>query len=237
MKPRFYQHPSHGRLSAARANGRTLFPLSGITGIHQIKRFGPDWLASYADKHPIPPVKTKDGRDRLLDEITVLDFIGTLIDDVDLVDWLINRVIKDLHGIKEPRLAGSAVAADSLTDKELLSPTNSVSTWLLHPLLAPDLGYRQWIQSLARICTTPCQKLQGIRIGRRLDGTIAINPMLALGLAMEDESSPAMMVFQNHGGLPYHESLTTFDSIFRRHSVMNFRKNLTGDGWAPREYP
>lgn len=223
MKPRSYQHPSHGSLSAARDNGRILFPLSGITGIHQIGRFGPEWLASYADKHPIPPIKTKDGRDRLLDEITVMDFISTLIDDVDLVDWLINRVIKDLHGIKEPRLAGRPVVEDGRTDEEVMNPRNSVSTWLLHPMLAPDLGYPQWIQSLTRICTTPDRTLPGIRIGKRSDGTIVINPTMALGLAVEDESFPAMMIvrlIQNHGALAYHESLATFDSILRRQSAM-----------------
>ena len=223
MKPRFYQHSSHGNLSAARHNGKILFPLSGITGIHQLARFGPEWIASYADKHPIPPIKTKDGGDRLLDEITVMDFIATLIDDVDLIDWLINRVIKDLHGIKEPRFAGRPVLADRRTDGEVMTPKNSVSTWLLHPVLAPHLEYSQWIQSLTRIGTSPSQASPGIRIGKRPDGTIAITPIMALGLAMEADSFPAKMIFrliQNHGPLAYHESLTTLDSILRRESAM-----------------
>jgi len=65
--------------------------------------------------------------------------------------------------------------------------------------------------------------MPGIRIRKRIDGTIAINPALALGLATEAESFPAMMVvrlIQNHGTLAYHESLTTFDSILRRHSLL-----------------
>ncbi len=222
MKLHFYQHPSHGSLSAARWKGKTLFPLSGITGIHKIRRFGPEWIASYADKHQIPPIKTKDSRDLLLDETTVLDFISTLIDDVDLVDWLINRVIKDLHGIREPRFAGSPVIADGRTDEEVMNPRNSVSTWLLHPMMAPDQGYSKWVQSLTRKCTLG-QGLPGIRIGKRPDGTIAINPLMAMGLAKEGESFPAMMIFnllQNHGALAYHESLSTFDSILRRHCVM-----------------
>ena len=156
----------------------------------------------------------------MLDEITVMDFIGTLIDDVNLVDWLINRVIKDLHGIKEPRLAGSLVVAD----EEVINPKNSVSTWLLHPILAPDLKCSQWIQSLTRICTSPGQVLPGIRIGNRPDGTIAIHPTMALGLATEVESFTTKMIFENHGALAYHESLATFDSIFRRHSVMGSEK-------------
>lgn len=221
MKLRFHQHPAHGSLSVAQVNGRALFPLSGITGIHKIGRFGPEWIASYADKHHVVPVRTRGGADRLLDETTVMDFISTVIDDVDLVDWLINGVIKNLHGVKEPRLAGIPAAADGRSGEDTMNPWNSVSTWLLHPMLAPHLGYSQWVESLTGICASGRAR-PGIRIGRRPDGTIAIDPLMAMGLGIEAGSFPAMVVFtliKNHGALAYHESLTTLDSVLRRHSV------------------
>ena len=232
MRRRFYQHPVHGSLSAVLRDGKVLFPLSGITGIRRLGAFGPEWIASYAEKHHVMPVRTKGGGDCLLDETTVLDFISTLIDDVDLVDWLINSVIKDLQGIKEPRFGGNHGAPERWAGEDGMNPRNSVSTWLLHPMLAPHLEYSKWIRSLIDFCALG-QEQPGIRIGKRSDGTIAINPMLALGLGMEAELFPAMVVLgsiQDQGALAHHESPSTFDSILRRHSVMFFSESPVKNG-------
>lgn len=220
MKTKTYQHERHGSVIAACCGGKTLFPLSAITGIHKLGTFGREWIESYAEKHSHAPIKPKNGNDRMLAETTVLDFITTLIDDTDLVDWLINGVIKDLHGITEPPSVGSLVPLGH-TQGEPLTPSNSVSAWLLHQILAPHVGYAQWLRSWFKGNMTGLP-VPGHQVGRRSDGTIALSPILALGLARKTGSCPARIaaeLIQNLGLSASDNTLTTVDSMLRRHAV------------------